>query len=97
MGPEQELFGAFCGEGRLVEVRKRTSQAGAGRQLLGSHLTSEDGGRPTGDAELLVLAPVLMLGEEHGSPLSGCRLRCLETEGSTPEVVASSVTRVCGL
>lgn len=25
-------FGAFCGEGRLAEVRKRKSQAGAGRQ-----------------------------------------------------------------
>lgn len=44
MGPERELFGAFCGEGRLAEVRKRKSQAGAGRQLLGSHLTSEEMG-----------------------------------------------------
>ena len=90
-------FGAFCGEGHLAEVRKRKSQAWAGGQLLGPHLTSEErGGSPTGDAELLVLAPVLMLGEEHRSPLSGCRVRCLGTEGSTPEVVASSVSTAVG-
>lgn len=41
-------FGAFCGEGSLAEVRKRKSQVGAGRQLLGSLLTSEE----TGDALL---------------------------------------------
>ena len=37
-----------------------------------------------------------MLGEEHRSPLSGCRVRCLGTEGSTPEVAASSVSTAVG-
>lgn len=37
-------FGAFCEEGHLAEVRKRKSQAGAGGQLLGAHLTSEERG-----------------------------------------------------
>lgn len=36
---------SLCGEGSLAEVRKRKSQAGAGRQLLGPHLTSEERGQ----------------------------------------------------
>lgn len=37
-----------------------------------------------------------MLGEEHRSPLSGCRVRCLGTEGSTLEVAASSESIAVG-